>query len=106
MALSHIVPEMLYFFYSAADDSVIAECVGNSDLGGVISTTAKGLAVSDSDCDVSEIKKDVVADTCGFGPDSNIGSGDNAGDAFVLASEGCVFVISRWCCLIYFRIGC
>jgi hypothetical protein len=61
----------------------------------------KRFGVSDSDCDVSEIKEDVVADMCGFGPDSDIGSGDNAGDAFVLASEGCVFVISRWYCLIY-----
>ncbi len=53
------------------------------------------MAVSNSDCDVSEIKEDVVADMFGFGHDSDIGSGDNAGDVFVLASEGCVFVIAR-----------
>ncbi len=50
-----------------------------------ISDIGKGF-ISDSDSDISDSAEGVIV------PDSDIGSGDNEGDIFVLASDGCVSV--------------
>ncbi len=75
-----------------------------SDSASNISGIAGGGVVSDSECDISDIGKGFISDSDSdisdsaegvIVPDSDIGSGDNEGDVFVLASDGCVSVSEK-----------